>query len=108
MRFAAWTIAPPRKGLPSRAVVSRLLALAGVRINGGWPHLPPCGYVPVKNPDGRGSHVEPHPSRGPLVTRAFELYSSGNYSLRSLAARLARDDLVTKTGHPLPQSNIRL
>src|SRR6266851_3387124 len=76
-------------------------------LRGGWPHLPPCGYVSVKNADGRGSHVEPHPGRGALVSRAFELYATGNYSLRSLAARLASDGLVTKTGHPLPQSNIR-
>jgi hypothetical protein len=27
-------------------------------LRGGWPHLPPCGYVSVKNSDGRGSHVE--------------------------------------------------
>src|SRR5712692_8125621 len=76
-------------------------------LRGGWPHLPPCGYVSVKNPDGRGSHVEVHPRRGPMVTRAFDLYSTGNYSLRALAGRLAADGLVTKTGHPWPQSNVR-
>ncbi len=76
-------------------------------LRGGWPHLPPCGYVSVKNADGRGSRVEPHPRRGVLVSRGFELYATGNYSLRSLAARLAGDGLMTKTGHPLPQSNIR-
>src|SRR5712691_8264766 len=66
-------------------------------LRGGWPHLPPRGYVSVKNADGRGSHVEPHPGRGALVSRGFELYATGNYSLRSLAARLASDGLVTKT-----------
>ena len=76
-------------------------------LRGGWPHLPPCGYVSVKNADGLGSHVEPHPMRGPLVTQAFERYASGNYSLRSLTARLAAEGLVTKTGAPWPQSNIR-
>lgn len=77
-------------------------------LRGGWPHLPPRGYVSVKNADGRGSHVEVHPRLGPLVTRAFELYATGNYSLRGLAQRLASEGLVTKPGHPLPQSNIRL
>ena len=74
---------------------------------GGWPHLPPCGYVSVRNTDGHGSHVEMHPRRGPLVTRAFELYATGNYSLRALAKRLAGEGLVTKTGFPLPQSSVR-
>lgn len=76
-------------------------------LNGGWPHLPPRGYVSVKNADGRGSHVEVHPRLGSLVTRAFELYATGNYSLRALAQRLAADGLLAKSGSPLPQSQMQ-
>jgi len=73
----------------------------------GWPHLPPCGYVSVRNADGHGSYVAVHPRRGPLVTRAFELYGSGAYSLRTLAQQLAKEGLTSKSGVPVPQSQIR-
>jgi DNA invertase Pin-like site-specific DNA recombinase len=73
---------------------------------GGWPHLPPCGYVSAKNPDGRGAHIEVHPRKGPLVTRAFECYATGNYGLRMLALRLAAEGLVSKSGLPLPVSQL--
>jgi DNA invertase Pin-like site-specific DNA recombinase len=76
-------------------------------LNGDWPHLPPRGYVSVKNADGHGAHIEVHPRLGPLVSRAFELYATGNYSLRSLAERLATDGLLARSGSPLPQSQIQ-
>lgn len=76
-------------------------------LRGGWPHLPPRGYVSVKNPDGRGSHVEVHPRYGFLVTRAFTLYASGQYGLRALAVRLAQDGLTAKSGLPVPISEVR-
>ena len=76
-------------------------------LRGGWPHLPPCGYVSVKNADGRGAHVEVHPGKGPVVSRAFELYATGNYGLQALANRLATDGLVSKSGHPFAVSQVR-
>ena len=33
-------------------------------LTGGWPHLPPRGYVVVRNPEGRGTHIESIPQRG--------------------------------------------
>jgi len=76
-------------------------------MNGGWPHLPPRGYVSVKNSDGRGAHVEVHPRLGPLVTRAFDSYATGNHSLRALAERLATEGLTANSGRPLPQSQMQ-
>jgi DNA invertase Pin-like site-specific DNA recombinase len=74
---------------------------------GGWPHLPPRGYVSVRNADGRGSKVVAQPSIAPLVTKAFELYATGHYGLRALAVRLAENGLLAKSGLPLPVSQIR-
>ena len=76
-------------------------------LNGGWPHLPPRGYVSVKNPDGRGSHVEVHPQLGPTIGRAFELYATGQYGLRALAVRMFQDGLMSKSGHPISISEVR-
>jgi len=75
-------------------------------LKGGWPHLPPTGYVPVRNEDGHGSHVEVHPRLGPLISRAFERYATGQYSLRGLSEGLAKDGLIAKTGTPIVQSQM--
>jgi DNA invertase Pin-like site-specific DNA recombinase len=75
-------------------------------IHGGWPHLPPCGYVQVKK-DGRGSRVEVHPRLGPLVTRAFELYATGGYSLNALSARLATEGMRSKSGERISASQMQ-
>lgn len=75
-------------------------------LKGGWPHLPPTGYVPVRNADGHGSHVEVHPRLGPLISRAFERYATGQYSLRGLSEGMAKEGLIAKTGTPIVQSQM--
>lgn len=75
-------------------------------LKGGWPHLPPTGYVPVRNADGHGSHVEAHPRLGPLISRAFERYATGQYSLRGLSEGMAKEGLVARTGTPIVQSQM--
>jgi len=47
---------------------------------GEWPHQPPFGYKSVKGENGRAKHI-PDPKTAPLVRQAFELFSTGNYSL---------------------------
>jgi DNA invertase Pin-like site-specific DNA recombinase len=76
-------------------------------LRGGWPHLPPRGYVSVRDADGCGSHVEVHPRLGPLVSCAFELYATGHYGLRALALRLCDDGLASRSGRPIPISQVR-
>jgi site-specific DNA recombinase len=75
-------------------------------LRGGWPHLPPTGYVQVKNGDGHGSHIEMHPRLGPLIARAFERYATGQYSLRGLSEDMAKEGLTAKTGTPIVQSQM--
>lgn len=76
-------------------------------LSGGWPHLPPRGYVSVKNSDGRGSHVEVHPHLGPIIARTFELYATGQFGLRALALRMFQDGLMSKSGRPVSISEVR-
>ncbi|HLG56855.1 MAG TPA: recombinase family protein [Vicinamibacterales bacterium] len=73
-------------------------------LQGGWPHRPPRGYVVIK--DGTDSHIEEHPREGPLVRRAFELYSSGWYSVQALGRTLAKAGLISRSGGPIPKSQL--
>lgn len=76
-------------------------------LNGGWPHLAPCGYVQVRKRSMPGSRVEIQPRLGPLVTKAFELCATGLYSMKSLATRMATEGLVSRTGRSLAPSHLR-
>lgn len=76
-------------------------------LNGGWPHRPPRGYVLRKRPDGNGNEIEIHPKDGPLMRRAFELYGTGWHSMRTVAAMLAREGLLSRNGGPIPQAHFR-
>ena len=50
---------------------------------GHWPSVAPVGCM-----DNRTIHrIEVDPVRGPLVTSLFELYASGDYSLKGLVAK---------------------
>ncbi len=71
-------------------------------LRGGWPHKPPRGYI--STPTINGSKIEPHPIEGPLVAEAFELFTSGWYSMKGLAHRLERAGLKNAGGGPISQS----
>jgi site-specific DNA recombinase len=50
---------------------------------GHWPTVAPVGYV-----NNRATHrIDVDPTRGSLVTAVFELYASGQHSLKSVARR---------------------
>jgi site-specific DNA recombinase len=77
-------------------------------LKGGWPHKPPRGYMVVRDETTKEGRIEIHPTEGPLMRRAFELYATGVYSMRSLADRLAKDGLVARNGQPIAQANIQI
>ena len=74
-------------------------------LNGGWNHRPPRGYVLVQ----KGGHnvIDVHPTDGPLMRRAFELYATGWYSIKGLGKRLAQEGLRSRSDGPVPQSHLR-
>jgi DNA invertase Pin-like site-specific DNA recombinase len=76
-------------------------------LKGGWPHLPPRGYVQVRSGDDRTARVEVHPREGSLVRAAFERYASGWHSLKTLAAAMAREGLTAQNGQPLAPAQVQ-
>lgn len=64
----------------SEEVKKRLLEKAE---QGHWPTRAPVGYV-----DNLATHrIEVDPARGPLITKLFEWYASGEFSLMALTAK---------------------
>jgi site-specific DNA recombinase len=73
------------------------------RLNQGiYPYKAPLGYLD----QGRGKLKTPDPARAPLVREMFELYATGQYSLRSLAKEMERRGLKSRTGRPVSRSSI--
>ena len=71
---------------------------------GGTPFRAPIGYVNVREIyDGREIRIVAiDPERGPLITEAFRLYATGNYSLSELAAILEARGLRAKSTKSTP------
>jgi DNA invertase Pin-like site-specific DNA recombinase len=55
---------------------------------GIWPSYTPIGYRNVVGPDGK-KIIEPDPEMAPVITRVFEWYATGRYTLREVM-RMAR------------------
>jgi len=73
---------------------------------GIWPSYAPLGYRNVVGPNGKRG-IEPDPVLGPLVTRLFELYATGRYSLREVT-RLIRAEGFSfrKSGEPISHATV--
>src|SRR5205085_502350 len=79
----------------------------GVRekLEQGWlPGKPPLGYMTVGE-HGRKIHVL-HPDKAPLMREAFELYASGNHSVKSLNILLSNKGLRTSFNRSLAKSQL--
>jgi DNA invertase Pin-like site-specific DNA recombinase len=59
------------------------------------PNAAPVGYLDC----GAGKPKAVDPVKGPIVAKLFELYVSGNYSLRQLTAEAERIGLRNRSGH---------
>jgi site-specific DNA recombinase len=64
---------------------------------GLYPMRAPIGYLDR----GSGKPKEPDPVFAPLVRQAFEMYSTGGYSLHKLRDELTRCGLRNRAGKPL-------
>jgi site-specific DNA recombinase len=73
---------------------------------GEWPHRPPLGYRSVKVPNGRVKHT-PDGKTAPFVRQTFELFSTGKYSLRSLAEEMYDRGLKTAFGQMYSSESIK-
>src|SRR6516162_64697 len=73
---------------------------------GIWPTKCPLGYRNVTGPDGK-KIIEPDPESAPIISRLFEWYATGRYSLKE-AAKKARDVgfVYRRTGASVPVSAV--
>lgn len=53
---------------------------------GIWPTHAPLGYLNIVGPSGK-KIIVPDPEAGPIITRLFEWYETGDYALKDLAAK---------------------
>ena len=75
------------------------------KIAQGWlPTKPPLGYKTIGD-KGHKIHVIDE-GKAPLLRKMFELYSSGNYSLKAVNQVLYQEGLRTLSGNKLPKSRI--
>ncbi|HEY3569930.1 MAG TPA: recombinase family protein [Thermoanaerobaculia bacterium] len=66
---------------------------------GVWPAIAPYGYINrrEKLPDGTSrAWIEPHPVEARWVRRAFELYATGAYNVKTLARQLNREGFIVR------------
>lgn len=75
------------------------------KISQGWlPTKPPLGYQTVGE-KGHKIHVI-NEEKAPFIREMFELYSTGNYSLKALVAEMFRRGLRNKTGGKVGKSRM--
>ena len=76
------------------------------KLRQGWypGTRPPVGYLHTGDKGHKIQIIDP--STAPLVKLAFELYDTGNYSIKSLCAELKAHGLTNRVGKPLSKSYI--
>src|SRR5262249_46143234 len=73
---------------------------------GIWPTKAPLGYRNVLRPDGK-CIIAPDPAVGPIITKIFEWYAPGIYSLEEIAEKAHQARLsYRRTGAPVPVSAV--
>lgn len=65
---------------------------------GGWPGQALVGYLNVREAVGGTSvaRIVPDPERAPLVTAAFELYATGEWTIEQLATEMEQRGLTSR------------
>jgi len=73
--------------------------------NGIWLGLAPTGYINTVDDNGKKT-IKPDPDLAPFISKAFELYATGNYSLGKLRDELTAMGARTKKGKPFAVSQL--
>jgi len=69
--------------------------------NGEWAGWAPIGYINTENEKGN-KDIEVDEIRSPFIIKMFELYASGNYSMRQIKEQLDKVGLKSKSKDPKP------
>lgn len=65
------------------------------RRNGEWTTQAPLGYLNTENPNG-SKDIILDPQRAYHIQKIYELYATGNYSVKTLLAEITRNGLNTR------------
>lgn len=71
-------------------------------LKGEYPTYAPIGYVNIL--PGKG--IEPDPIRASFITRAYELFATGEYSIKTISKKLADEGFRSRTGCQMANSAI--
>jgi DNA invertase Pin-like site-specific DNA recombinase len=63
-------------------------------LKGEYPSYAPIGYINIKP----GNGIEPDPIRAPFIKRAFELFSTRDYSAKTLSRKLYEEGFRSRNG----------
>jgi site-specific DNA recombinase len=66
---------------------------------GRFPFKAPIGYINVSQ--HQGHNLIPDPKIGPLITKAFELFATGNYRKAEVLKKVNALGLATRKGQPM-------
>lgn len=80
-------------------------SLEQARKNGIRAGLAPLGYLNVKG-ENEKKDVIPDPDQRHLIAKMFDMYASGNYSVRQIALEMEKLGLKNKQGNPVNLSKI--
>ena len=73
---------------------------------GVWPSYAPLGYLNVDGANGKRT-IAPDANLAPAITKMFEQYATGQYSLKQMARTARADGLAyRKSGDDVPTSTI--
>ena len=94
----------------SRAFVLQLgdnvkRSLEQARKNGIRAGLAPLGYLNVRDNSDK-KDVVPDPNQRHLIVKIFEMYSTGNYSVRQIASEMEKLGFKNRQGNPVNLSKI--
>jgi site-specific DNA recombinase len=71
--------------------------------NGKWIGKAPVGYMNTEDENSRRETIV-DPVRSPYVIKMFELYATGNYSMRKIKEKMDKVGLRSNTKHPRPMA----
>ncbi len=106
VKLRIWVVIEPSRDQGQQKVdndVRSERTVAGMKARleqGGWTFPPALGYMKGKDSSG-GKTIVPDPMRAPLITRAFEMFSTGLHSKQEVLDVITRLGLTTKSGRRL-------
>jgi len=71
---------------------------------GEWIGKAPIGYLNIKDEDNKDKDIEVDLDRSPYVIKIFEMYATGNYSLRKIKKEMDKLGLKSVSDSPKPLS----